>query len=86
MCYSLAARFRLTNAARNQFHARSHMRRVFLHSRPEMLIETLDARIQRALARVREARAEGHPAVIADRERMLDRLLDQRLEMTCPIS
>lgn len=47
-----------------------------------MLTETLDARITRAHQRLKEARTQGHPDLIADRERQLDRLLDQRLKET----
>lgn len=52
-----------------------------------MLIATIDARIQRALARLRQARRQGRPDLIADRERALDTLLDLRLRevhQPCP--
>ncbi|MCA9843240.1 MAG: hypothetical protein KC491_01185 [Dehalococcoidia bacterium] len=42
------------------------------------MIATLDARIARAHQRLKEARAKGHPSVIAERERQLDTLLEQR--------
>lgn len=43
-----------------------------------MLLTTLDARITRAHQRLKEARAQGHPSAIAERERQLDTLLEQR--------
>ena len=51
-----------------------------------MLIATIDARIERALARLRQARHQGRPDLIADREAALDTLLDLRLREAhqCP--
>ncbi|HPJ20122.1 MAG TPA: hypothetical protein PK635_13495 [Actinomycetota bacterium] len=52
-----------------------------------MLIETIDARISRALTRLRQARFDGRHDLIADRERALDALLDLRLReahQPCP--
>lgn len=51
-----------------------------------MLIETIDARIERALARLRQARFDGRHDLIADREAALDTLLDLRLREAhqCP--
>lgn len=52
-----------------------------------MLIETIDARIERALHRLRQARRQGRPDLIADRQRALDTLLDLRLRevhQPCP--
>ena len=52
-----------------------------------MLIATIDARIERALARLRQARRQGRPDLIADRQRALDTLLDLRLRevhQPCP--
>jgi len=44
----------------------------------KLLIATLDARIARAHQRLKEARTQGHPSAIAERERQLDTLLEQR--------
>lgn len=51
-----------------------------------MLIETIDARIERALARLRKARQDGRHDLIADRQAALDTLLDLRLREAhqCP--
>lgn len=49
-----------------------------------MLIENVDARISRALGRLKKARSEGHPSRIAERERQLDQLLDLRLTLMEP--
>lgn len=51
---------------------------VFFVAQKQMLISTLDARIARAHLRLKEARAQGHPSAIAERERQLDTLLEQR--------
>ena len=52
-----------------------------------MLSETIDARIERALRRLRQARFDGRHDLIADREAALDTLLDLRLReahQQCP--
>lgn len=57
--------------------------RAFVVSRPiPLLIETVDRRIARALDRLKDARAQGHPCLIGYRERQLDNLLDLRLVLT----